>query len=324
MSVFRVKKNQNYTVMSNYHLKDKNISLKAKGLLSVILALPEDWNYSIRGLSAILMEGVTAVSNILKELETAGYIERNLVRGENGKIKDTEYIIYENPANEPCKEEETSAEKPCKHTPKTEKPQTDFLFMGEQYAAGTDADDGTQLNTNIINTKRLNTYQSISKDITTEESGLMDGTPVMETHEDIRSQLAENIDYTSLVIDEPDNRELVDECLAVMSDVLEEGEDKIRIGGKNIPYIRVKERFFRLTRMHMQYVLESLENTTCSIRNIRAYLLTVLFNAATTINMYYRQRVNHDMYTAAMQNNMTVDDRMDAVLAGFRPKSAGV
>lgn len=74
MAVFRVEKNRNYTVMSNVHLKDKGISLKAKGLLSVILSLPEDWNYTTRGLAAICKEGVDSIGAALRELESAGYL----------------------------------------------------------------------------------------------------------------------------------------------------------------------------------------------------------------------------------------------------------
>ena len=77
MAVFRVEKNRNYTVMSNVHLKDKGISLKAKGLLSVILSLPEDWNYTTRGLAAICKEGVDSIGAALRELESAGYLIRH-------------------------------------------------------------------------------------------------------------------------------------------------------------------------------------------------------------------------------------------------------
>ena len=97
MAVFRVDKNRGYTVMSNYHLKDKSISLKAKGLLSMILSLPDEWNYTTRGLAAICKEGVESIGTTLKELETVGYLGREQVRDERGRIKDVEYTIYERP-----------------------------------------------------------------------------------------------------------------------------------------------------------------------------------------------------------------------------------
>ena len=97
MAVYRVERTRDYTVMSNYHLKDTTLSLKAKGLLSMFLSFPEDWNYSTRGLAKICKEGVEAVGNTIKELEKAGYIVRRQLRGANGRITDTEYIIYEKP-----------------------------------------------------------------------------------------------------------------------------------------------------------------------------------------------------------------------------------
>ena len=97
MAVYRVERTRDYTVMSNYHLKDTSLSLKAKGLLSMFLSFPEDWNYSTRGLAAICKEGVDAIGSTIKELEKAGYIIRRQLRGANGRITDTEYIIYEKP-----------------------------------------------------------------------------------------------------------------------------------------------------------------------------------------------------------------------------------
>ena len=97
MAVYRVQRTRDYTVMSNYHLKDKGLTLKSKGLLSMILSLPEEWNYTTRGLASICKEGVDAIGSALKELETAGYIVRRQLRGANGRITDTEYVIYEQP-----------------------------------------------------------------------------------------------------------------------------------------------------------------------------------------------------------------------------------
>ena len=97
MSVFRVDKNKNYTVMSNYHLRDKSLSLKAKGLLSQILSLPEDWDYTLKWLSKINREGIDAIRQAVRELEGAGYIIRSRERDRSGCLQGTEYIIYEQP-----------------------------------------------------------------------------------------------------------------------------------------------------------------------------------------------------------------------------------
>ena len=97
MAVFRIERTRDYTVMSNHHLRDKALSLKSKGLLSMMLSLPEDWNYTTRGLAKICKEGVDAIGGALRELESAGYIVRHQMRDRQGRISDTEYVIYEQP-----------------------------------------------------------------------------------------------------------------------------------------------------------------------------------------------------------------------------------
>ena len=96
MSVFKIEKNENYTVMSNYHLRDRNLSYKAKCLLSFMLSLPEDWDYSINGLVAVSKEEVKAIKNILQELQRCGYLIINKKQNEIGQF-EYEYLIYEYP-----------------------------------------------------------------------------------------------------------------------------------------------------------------------------------------------------------------------------------
>ena len=91
MAVFRIEKTRDYTVMSNHHLRNAGLSLKSKGLLSMMLSLPEDWNYTTRGLAKICKEGTDSIGSALKELERAGYIVRNRIRDSKGKIVDVEY-----------------------------------------------------------------------------------------------------------------------------------------------------------------------------------------------------------------------------------------
>ena len=100
MAVMRVEKNSNYTVMANYHLRDKRLSLKAKGLLSVMISLPAEWDYTLAGLAYISKEGVSAIRAAIQELEENGYVTRARLRNEAGQLGDTEYTIYEFPQNE--------------------------------------------------------------------------------------------------------------------------------------------------------------------------------------------------------------------------------
>lgn len=127
MSVFRVEKNKNYTVMANYHLRDKELSFKAKGLLSYMLSLPEDWDYSLNGLASVSKEGIKAIKNIVGELKERGYLKINKIRKENGQYQ-YEYIIREIP-------EGIEPEYP------------------KGYAVKGESKKGIQINTNIQNTK---------------------------------------------------------------------------------------------------------------------------------------------------------------------------
>ena len=96
--VFRVERNKNFTVMANYHLKDKRLSLKAKGLLSVMLSLPDDWNYNMKGLARLSRDGLDSVRSTVKELERYGYVSRRRIRTETGhQLADTEYLVRECP-----------------------------------------------------------------------------------------------------------------------------------------------------------------------------------------------------------------------------------
>jgi hypothetical protein len=129
--VMRVEKNENYTCMGNYHLRDMNLSLKSKGLLSLMLSLPPNWDYSIRGLVSICKDGIDCVRNSLVELEKHGYITRKRLKLDNGKFGKTEYIIMEKPT-----QENPILEKPTQEKPMQENP--------------------TQLNIDIPNTEKIN------------------------------------------------------------------------------------------------------------------------------------------------------------------------
>lgn len=122
MSVFRVERTGDYTVMSNHHLKNRALSLKAKGLLSLILSLPDDWDYTLRGLAYISLESVDSVRKAVTELENEGYITRTRTRDEQGRLRGTEYIIREQPVSEEPISEKPVSEKPILENPTLDKP----------------------------------------------------------------------------------------------------------------------------------------------------------------------------------------------------------
>ena len=139
MAVFRIEKNKNYTVMANYHLRDISLSLKAKGLLSLMLSLPEGWDYTTKGLACICKDGVDSICSTVKELEKAGYVQRRRLRNELGHLTEIEYTILEKPVRTAASEEsalpDSSAkagtppkrEKPVQDCPKQDHPRLAFL-----------------------------------------------------------------------------------------------------------------------------------------------------------------------------------------------------
>lgn len=158
MAIIRVEKTKDYTTMSNYHFKEKDMSLKAKGLLSTILSLPEDWDYTLEGLSMLCRDGVDSVRSALKELESFGYVETTRIRDEKGRLRGTEYVVYEKPVpeepqmvKEPDMEEKVS-EKPISEKPTLEKPTLEKPILEKPIL-----ENPRQLNTNISNTNILNT-----------------------------------------------------------------------------------------------------------------------------------------------------------------------
>lgn len=130
MSVVRVHKNSNFTVMSNYHFKEKKMSLKAKGLLSLMLSLPDDWDYSIAGLATLSKDGKDSIMSALGELEKFGYLARTRLTNDRGQFAGVEYNIFESPQEKPV------SEKPNQENENSEKP---------------NSEKAAQLNTNSIN-----------------------------------------------------------------------------------------------------------------------------------------------------------------------------
>ena len=163
MSTFRVNKNVNYTVMSNHHLQDKRLSLKAKGLLSYMLSLPDDWDYSLKGLTVGCKDGLDSVRTAVLELEEHGYIRRQKVRNAKGQIIDYDYQVYESPVEDapavPGKEGEPSDTSASKSPKSCMKP-CSLPFLDFPNLAEPNLEKATQQNTNKQNTKRQSTNLS--------------------------------------------------------------------------------------------------------------------------------------------------------------------
>ena len=276
MAVYRVQRTRDYTVMSNYHLKDKGLTLKSKGLLSMILSLPEEWNYTTRGLASICKEGVDAIGSALKELETAGYIVRRQLRGANGRITDTEYIIYEQP----------QPKKPDMLPPDVVSPDTENPDMVRP-----DMEKPAELNIEKSNTEKTITYGSSTDSIPFREPAAAqlperkgrDAMSVSEM-ESYRDLILENIEYDHLCREFTTYREDLDEIVELMVETVCAKRKTTRIAGSDFPHEVVRSRFLKLDCSHIEFVMECLRNNTTEIRNMKQYLLAVLFNAPTTIS----------------------------------------
>ena len=293
MSVFRVEKNKSYTVMSNHHLRNHTLSLKAKGLLSQMLSLPEDWDYTLQGLAQINKESIDAIREAVRELERAGYIERSRERDERGCLRGTVYTIYEQPHAEPTPEEPTQ-EKPALNNPTLEKPMLEKPTL----------ENPMQLNTKSIKKrKRQSTDLSITDSIPFPsgfpETPVQKRTEAKETFESYRELILENIDYDVLAGDPCVDREQLDEIVALVQETVCSTRSRIRVAGNDYPAEVVRSKLLKLNSEHIRFVMDCLKQNTTRIRNIRQYLLAMLFNAPSTMNSYYTALVAHDMASAA-------------------------
>ena len=283
MAVFRIERTRDYTVMSNHHLRNANLSLKAKGLLSMMLSLPEDWNYTTRGLAKICKEGVDAIGAALRELEAAGYIVRHKLRDRQGRISDTEYVIYEQP----------QLRKPDTDSPDTENP----------YMDKPDTEKPAELNIEKSNTQKSITHGSSTDSIPFRETAAArpperkgrDAMSVSEI-ENYRELILENIEYDHLCREFTTYREDLDEIVELMVETVCARRKTTRIAGSDFPHEVVRSRFLKLDSEHIRFVMDSLQKNTTEVRNMKQYLLAVLFNAPTTISNHYTAQVNHDMY----------------------------
>ena len=287
MAVYRVERTRDYTVMSNYHLKDTTLSLKAKGLLSMFLSFPEDWNYSTRGLAKICKEGVEAVGNTIKELEKAGYIIRRQLRGANGRITDTEYIIYEKPQTPEPSPPDTVT--PDMVPPDTENPDVAGPDMDAPHMENPAQLNINQSKTQKSNTKRSNTHSILPPaPFTGPAEGMKE---ILEKREEIREQ----IEYELIV--NADNQMQIDEFVEIMLEVALSRTPSMRIGrDMEYPTAFVQQRFEQITATHIEKVLDGIRENTTRVWNTRAYLLAALFNAPSTTDNHYTMQVNHDLH----------------------------
>ena len=284
MAVCRVEKTKDYTTMSNFHLRDPNLSNKARGLLSTMLSLPEDWDYTTRGLAKICKDGVDGITAQLKELEQYGYLIRHRIRDTGGRIVDMEYVIYERPHTASPDTEKPYMVKPDMGLPRLETP--------------------AQINIDKRITDESNTDLSITHSIPSDAArpsvlAALEAKRKETEYRDMdvyREIIKENIGYEYLLSDLPYDHDRLEEILELLVETVCSTKKYIRVAGSDYPAEVVRSRLLKLEMEHIKFVFDCLKENTTKIRNIKQYLLTTLYNAPTTIGSYYSALVQHDLY----------------------------
>lgn len=263
MAIIRVKKKKNYTRIDNNYLNDLRLSAREVGVMTRVLSLPDDWVFSVRGLTSLFRDGEDSIRSALRVLETAGYLVRRRVRDERGKLGKMEYTFYERSMRP--------------NSPDAEEP-----YMEEP-----DVEQESQVITNRVITNNSNTYPI-------NQNGTMTDRTVQE--EAVRN----NIDYPSLMIRNPYNVDRINEMVAIMADVMMMPDNaEITVGGNQLSAGVVKSQLQRLESNHIEYVLDSMSGSAAPIRNIHGYLLTALYRAPLTLHNHYAAQVACDDMAAA-------------------------
>lgn len=284
-TVFRVFKTEKFSVISNYHLFDKRLTHKATNLLTTMLALSPVWDYTLKGLASLKKDGIDGVRSGIRELEKLGYLTRRQLRNEKGQLAHNEYLVYETPELNPnfAKSEEN-----CQELPSLENPITDKKINSPSLE-NPSTENPTQLNTKLLNTKYINQSYQDNNNINinnTYRCDEMDSIDKIDRKE-IKAELKKQLNYENLISRNEADKKQINSIINILADVMSSRSQSIRIGGENKPLEEVIQRFKQLTDKHIAYVLECLNKNANKPRNIRAYLLTSLFNAPSTMDCYY-------------------------------------
>ena len=242
MSVFRVERTHDYTVMSNHHLKNRALSLKAKGLLSLMLSLPDDWDYTLQGLAHISLEKVDAIRKAITELENEGYMTRTRERDEQGRLRGTEYIIREQPISEKPTLEKPMLEKPTLDKPTQAKPTLE---------------NPTQLKKKIYNKNKSSMYEEIP-----------------QSKEGTETELTEILQNCELKSFESKTAQMLESAVRVLY-----YKQSIKLSGAVLPQSEIRNLIRRVNRDTLIDAVEVLRHNENEVQNPQGYLYSVILNA---------------------------------------------
>ena len=300
MAVFRVEKTGNYTIVGNYYLRDKSLTLKAKGLLSVILSLPENWDYTLKGLAFICKEGIDAIREAVRELEASGYMTRSRVRNEKGQLTNAEYVIYEQPqllgqaahmnARQSISMAQPAQARPALESPILENPMLDIPVL----------DNSAQINPvsqKIYINKTLsepNPYPSNPYPIMPERISAASSRASVRSVGDVENEVRNRIGYD--VLKDEYGCEQMNEIVGIITEVLCARSAVIAVAGGIFPTELVQKRFMALNSSHITYLFDSLKKTGTEVRKPVSYLKTCLFNAASSLSNHIDAMIRHKDY----------------------------
>ena len=253
MSVFRVERTHDYTVMSNHHLKNRALSLKAKGLLSLMLSLPDDWDYTLQGLAHISLEKVDAIRKAITELENEGYITRTRERDEQGRLRGTEYIIREQPISE-----KPTLEKPMLEKPMLEKPMLEKPTLDKPTQAKPTLENPTQLNKNIYNKNKSSMYEEIPQSNQSKEE----------------TELTEILQNCELKSFESKTAQMLESAVRVLY-----YKQSIKLSGAVLPQTEIRNLLRKVNRDTLIDAVEVLRHNENEVQNPQGYLYSVILNA---------------------------------------------
>lgn len=285
-TVFRVEKNKNYTTISNHHLQDRNLSLKAKGLLTLILSLPPDWDMTLKGLVSLSGDGVDSVRSGIQELEKAGYLRRSRSRNNLGQLLCTEYTIYEHAVTENVASE-------------TEIDDNLNIIYSEESHVGK---SNTIKHLNNKDTNNINNYpyqSTYSSKLCREpkENSIDEMEKAQTLYEERKAYeeiIKQNIAYDLLSEQKETSRDFLDLCVQVMVDAVTSNKPYIKIKGQDIPKEAVKSVLLKLDDENISYVDMCLSESKTAIKNMQSYILTALYCSQHGGDTYFNQLVKHD------------------------------